>query len=396
MPGVAGSDGRHAAIGRPRRSAASCRSRRCAASRSSSRRSITTVRGVPPVPTLVSSRSPRTKRIHELARVGGQLEAAGPGDRHPALQLVERDAHTGVVQLCECGLDPVLADGPLDVAELDAGVPEQRKVRALGMREDAVAKGPDQRLLAAAEVRLDCAASGVEVDWLRSQGPSRRAYDSVAARLAQFLPELARRAGTAATVVERTPPTLPGCRTVSSPRSRTGSCSARGWRGSRASGPCFISCSRLRFCCDCGSVGWWSTGCESLAGRAPTSSGGCSTVPRSPRRAPRRARRTSRSSGSIPWAAWSWRRRGRLIVPSFVLYRGPVAGVPPARASRSLRRNCRGRGSPGSASGGATGRGIGRARARWRSRGDASDSGPVSGCSRSARGGVCAAAAPCS
>lgn len=38
-----------------------------------------------------------------------------------------------------------------------------------------------------------------------------------------------------------------------------------------------------------------------------------------------------------PWAAWFWRRCGRLIVPSFVLYRGPVAAVPPARRSRSLR-----------------------------------------------------------
>jgi hypothetical protein len=40
-----------------------------------------------------------------------------------------------------------------------------------------------------------------------------------------------------------------------------------------------------------------------------------------------------------PWVARSWRRRGRLIVPSFVLYRGPVAGVPPERPSRSLRAN---------------------------------------------------------
>ena len=40
-----------------------------------------------------------------------------------------------------------------------------------------------------------------------------------------------------------------------------------------------------------------------------------------------------------PWAAWSWRRRGRRIVPSFVLHRGPVADVPPARRSRSLRAN---------------------------------------------------------
>jgi len=40
-----------------------------------------------------------------------------------------------------------------------------------------------------------------------------------------------------------------------------------------------------------------------------------------------------------PWAAWSWCRRGRMIVPSFVLYRGPVAGVPPARQSKSLRAN---------------------------------------------------------
>jgi hypothetical protein len=40
-----------------------------------------------------------------------------------------------------------------------------------------------------------------------------------------------------------------------------------------------------------------------------------------------------------PWAAWSRRRRGWLIVPSFVLYRGPVAGVPPARRSKSLRGN---------------------------------------------------------
>ena len=40
-----------------------------------------------------------------------------------------------------------------------------------------------------------------------------------------------------------------------------------------------------------------------------------------------------------PWAARSWRRRGWQIVPSFVLYRGPVAGVPPARRSKSLRAN---------------------------------------------------------
>src|SRR5688500_14273224 len=40
-----------------------------------------------------------------------------------------------------------------------------------------------------------------------------------------------------------------------------------------------------------------------------------------------------------PWAARSWRRRGWQIVPSFVLYRGPVAGVPPARRSKSLRGN---------------------------------------------------------
>ena len=40
-----------------------------------------------------------------------------------------------------------------------------------------------------------------------------------------------------------------------------------------------------------------------------------------------------------PWTAWLWRRRGYLIVPSFVLYRGPVVGVPPTRPSRSLRRN---------------------------------------------------------
>jgi hypothetical protein len=40
-----------------------------------------------------------------------------------------------------------------------------------------------------------------------------------------------------------------------------------------------------------------------------------------------------------PWAVRSWRRRGRLIVPSFVLYRGPVAGVPPLRPSKSLRGN---------------------------------------------------------
>jgi hypothetical protein len=40
-----------------------------------------------------------------------------------------------------------------------------------------------------------------------------------------------------------------------------------------------------------------------------------------------------------PWAAWLWRRRGWLIVPSFVLYRGPVAEVPPPRRSKSLRSN---------------------------------------------------------
>lgn len=40
-----------------------------------------------------------------------------------------------------------------------------------------------------------------------------------------------------------------------------------------------------------------------------------------------------------PWAAWSWRRRGRLIVPAFVRYRGPVAGVPPTQPSKSLRGN---------------------------------------------------------
>jgi hypothetical protein len=38
-----------------------------------------------------------------------------------------------------------------------------------------------------------------------------------------------------------------------------------------------------------------------------------------------------------PWAAWSWRRRGRRIVPSFVLYRGPAADMPPARPSNSLK-----------------------------------------------------------
>jgi hypothetical protein len=40
-----------------------------------------------------------------------------------------------------------------------------------------------------------------------------------------------------------------------------------------------------------------------------------------------------------PWSASSWRRRGWLIVPSFVLYRGPLVGVPPARRSKSLRGN---------------------------------------------------------
>ena len=40
-----------------------------------------------------------------------------------------------------------------------------------------------------------------------------------------------------------------------------------------------------------------------------------------------------------PWKAWSWRRRGWLIVPSFVLYRAPVAAVPPARRTKSLRAN---------------------------------------------------------
>lgn len=40
-----------------------------------------------------------------------------------------------------------------------------------------------------------------------------------------------------------------------------------------------------------------------------------------------------------PWAAWSWRRRGRLIVPAFVRYRSPLASVPPARRSKSLRGN---------------------------------------------------------
>jgi hypothetical protein len=40
-----------------------------------------------------------------------------------------------------------------------------------------------------------------------------------------------------------------------------------------------------------------------------------------------------------PWTAWVWRRRGRRIVPSFVLYRGGVADVPPARRSKSLRGN---------------------------------------------------------
>jgi hypothetical protein len=40
-----------------------------------------------------------------------------------------------------------------------------------------------------------------------------------------------------------------------------------------------------------------------------------------------------------PWAAGRWRRDGRRIVPSFVLYRGPLADVPPARRSKSLRGN---------------------------------------------------------
>jgi hypothetical protein len=40
-----------------------------------------------------------------------------------------------------------------------------------------------------------------------------------------------------------------------------------------------------------------------------------------------------------PWAAWWWRRRGRRVVPSFVLYRGQVHGIPPARPSKSLRGN---------------------------------------------------------
>jgi hypothetical protein len=40
-----------------------------------------------------------------------------------------------------------------------------------------------------------------------------------------------------------------------------------------------------------------------------------------------------------PWMAWWWRRRGRVIVPTFVRYRGRVEEIPPPRPSKSLRAN---------------------------------------------------------
>ena len=70
-----------------------------------------------------------------------------------------------------------------------------------------------------------------------------------------------------------------------------------------------------------------------------------------------------------PWAARWWRRRGWLIVSSFVLYRVRSSACPLRGGRRACAGICRGRGDPGSAPGGAPALGIGPGRARWRSRG---------------------------
>src|SRR5207237_9662240 len=78
------------------------------------------------------------ERVVEILHRHGPLE--GPAaDRLAPLELVDRHIHAGVVELRQRTVEALLRDEPLDVAELDSGVLEERTVGAAGAREDGAA-----------------------------------------------------------------------------------------------------------------------------------------------------------------------------------------------------------------------------------------------------------------
>ena len=109
------------------------------------------------------------QRVLEVVRAHLQLET-GAGDRHPALQLVEGDADPGVIEPRQRALDAFAANSGLDVPQLDAGVAEQREVRAVRLGVDPVPQGCQQLRLAPPEGRADDSAGAGQVQRLAEPG----------------------------------------------------------------------------------------------------------------------------------------------------------------------------------------------------------------------------------
>ena len=98
--------------------------------------------------------------VVEVARLRPQLQA-GAHDRHPALELVDREPHAGLVQPAQRRLDPELGEHPGDVPELRARVQEQGPVRAAWIGVDGPFEDRQQGFRPAGELIADGAPAAL-------------------------------------------------------------------------------------------------------------------------------------------------------------------------------------------------------------------------------------------